>query len=890
MSRTILVSIGLASLTLFALLTPAFAYNFNYYYFKTDKLVYEVGESVDMVAKLLAEFSDDGWCYVSFDVKTDQGYVFDDSYMIPSSPDPQYPSSSYLISPADTEPGINGSSAQAIFYVKIFDTLSEERTDTVNFQIIRGHLEVASLSSTTIEYGTNMTLDFQIRSIHSQQIVYPNRFVNVTCTEGNDDSLFSYNTTTSSDGKVSVLWNATTALPGNYNLTIRAGDDSDFEPVAQSFDITVIPAASSINLVQYNDTIYCMDPAGTHIENLTVLVEHIDQAGAPINDSLLFWTTPFSNGAFTNVGSGYYSSSIPFNTTPGLVVVNITSSNPAYQKANRSFEVLVQKRPTQIHHEIVSSPIAGTSLRINVTLFDFVSYTGVSDFTINARLTISGNFSQLIVNQTNNAGIASLAFDLPDNLWGQATLTIFTNSSQFYESSLVVESFNITYYPNVTIKLQTPLILDMNASFHIVVATPLGQPLDHVNVSIYNITGHSFASALTNSNGVIDIFFHLTQISPPTLFLNFSILQNYSLFLHSFSLISSYHVYLPVDLTSQSTHYAITRGNSTSFWFTPVSKYYATNLTLTLYDSLDNWSLTTTADINETFAFHIAINSSASVGTHILNVSIISTTYYITNNSTITLDVFGVITSSLDIFSVYLDEGINANITCIDELGLPLPAVKVSYMFDNSPSLTISNVSTICGDYHLLPLPSSLQRGLHIISLNITEDYYLAEMISLTVEVWAHTFFVMNITIIGSHNDQGSTSGPQEANTSTISSGSIINPPPILFNGTTSTSLETALSTSRKSCPRLSSGTSIRSTVFENSLTIASGNGQTVRNRNSLTLSVNLSSSSSSSAVRDVLPNDIMPHSALSGPETITSERYCIFSRILLLIRLTKSL
>ena len=58
------------------------AFYFDFQYFETDKLVYEVGESVDMVASLIADFSPEGWCYVSFAAVTELGPAFADEYFI----------------------------------------------------------------------------------------------------------------------------------------------------------------------------------------------------------------------------------------------------------------------------------------------------------------------------------------------------------------------------------------------------------------------------------------------------------------------------------------------------------------------------------------------------------------------------------------------------------------------------------------------------------------------------------------------------------------------------------------------------------------------------------------------------------------------------------------
>ena len=103
---TALVPISLLIITCLAI--PVSAFYFDFQYFETDKLVYEVGETIDMVAKLIADFSNDGWCYVSFAVVTDLGPSFADEYFTPPSPAVRYLNSSYTILPEDTSPNIAG--------------------------------------------------------------------------------------------------------------------------------------------------------------------------------------------------------------------------------------------------------------------------------------------------------------------------------------------------------------------------------------------------------------------------------------------------------------------------------------------------------------------------------------------------------------------------------------------------------------------------------------------------------------------------------------------------------------------------------------------------------------------------------------------------------------
>jgi hypothetical protein len=107
---TALVPISLLLIT--CIIIPVSAFYFDFQYFETDKLVYEVGETIDMVAKLIADFSGGGWCYVSFAVVTDLGPSFADEYFIPPSPAVRYLNSSYTILPEHTSPNTTGDNNQ----------------------------------------------------------------------------------------------------------------------------------------------------------------------------------------------------------------------------------------------------------------------------------------------------------------------------------------------------------------------------------------------------------------------------------------------------------------------------------------------------------------------------------------------------------------------------------------------------------------------------------------------------------------------------------------------------------------------------------------------------------------------------------------------------------
>ena len=96
---------AVSAITIFCLVTPVSALYLDFDYFETDKMVYEVGERIDMVAKLIADYDDGGWCYISFSVVTDLGPVYSDAYYISPTMDNRYFTSFYDIIPDDTSPG-----------------------------------------------------------------------------------------------------------------------------------------------------------------------------------------------------------------------------------------------------------------------------------------------------------------------------------------------------------------------------------------------------------------------------------------------------------------------------------------------------------------------------------------------------------------------------------------------------------------------------------------------------------------------------------------------------------------------------------------------------------------------------------------------------------------
>ncbi|MHA2118764.1 MAG: hypothetical protein ACW98J_07580, partial [Candidatus Thorarchaeota archaeon] len=223
------------------LVTPVSAFYFDFQYFETDKLVYEVGETINMVAKLIADFSNQGWCYVSFAVVTDLGPTFADEYFIPPSPDVRYLNSSYTILPEHTSPNITGAQAFVLFNVEIFDTVSQGAGDNIEITIVRGHLDVTPETPLTVQSGIDTTLTFKVESIHNSSVVYADEIVSLQVEDLNSQLILDTNLSTTTEGLVSMNWNDTLGSPGLYNLSLSSDGNEDFLPFSNSFQVNVLP-------------------------------------------------------------------------------------------------------------------------------------------------------------------------------------------------------------------------------------------------------------------------------------------------------------------------------------------------------------------------------------------------------------------------------------------------------------------------------------------------------------------------------------------------------------------------------------------------------------------------------------------------------------------------
>lgn len=427
------------SLLLIACLTiPVSAFYFDFQYFETDKLVYEVGETIDMVAKLIADFSNDGWCYISFAVVTDLGPSFADEYFIPPSPSVRYLNSSYTILPEHTSPNVPGVQAYVLFTVEIFDTVSQSAGDNIEITINRGHLTTIPLSSLSVQYGLNTSLSLNVASIHNSNIGYSGESVNIQVENSIAQTILDTNIATTSEGMISLNWNDSLGPPGLYNLTVSGDGNEDFLPFADSFQVTVLPALSNLTIISSPGSVYCQSPNESHIDQAEIIVEHTDLDSSPIDDSIVAWTTSFGSGILTNLGNGQYSNMIPFNASPGSYQINLTTTNPQYQIAEASTIVNVLANSLQFSTIL---PYWNVTRGNNVTV----------EFLIESALDWNQSIQLQFTDQTQQFSLVS---DFQPNIPSFLVIPIWHNISvgqHTVNASSVRESYQFTAPPQINL-------------------------------------------------------------------------------------------------------------------------------------------------------------------------------------------------------------------------------------------------------------------------------------------------------------------------------------------------------------------------------------------------------------------------------------------------------
>jgi len=447
--RRIRALIPISLLLIACLAAPVSAFYFDFQYFETDKLVYEVGETINMVAKLIADFSNQGWSYVSFAVVTDLGPAFTDEYFIPPSPDVRYLNSSYTILPEHTTPNATGVQAFVLFNIEIFDTISQGAGDNIEITIVRGHLDVIPKTPLIVQSEIDTTLSFKVESIHNSSVVYADEILFLQVEDFNSQPVLNANLSTTTEGLTSLNWNDSLGPPGLYNLTLSSNGNDDFLPFSDSFQVTVLPALSNLSIISSPTFIHCQSPDGSLIEQADIIVEHIDLNLNSINDSTIIWETSFGNGSMTNQGNGQYSTTIPFETSPGTHLVNITASNPQFQivKETTSINVLpnsLQFSPLQPSWNVTRGQNVTIEFLIEFELdwnqsvnVQFID--GVNEFSLESEI-YHGISSYLVISTSSNYSIGSHIVNVSTN----SEYYSFQNTSQFILDVIGIMNLNIS--------------------------------------------------------------------------------------------------------------------------------------------------------------------------------------------------------------------------------------------------------------------------------------------------------------------------------------------------------------------------------------------------------------------------------------------------------------
>jgi len=443
---------SLSIIVILGLTLSVTAFYFDFQYFETDKLVYEVGESVDMVAKLIADFSPEGWCYVSFAAVTDLGPVYADEYFISASPSPRLLNSSYTIMPSDTEPGVNGTTAHIIFNVEIFDTVSQGAGDNIEITITRGHLTVVPVTPLIVQSDNNATLTSQVVSIHNNSITYDNEPINIQIINPSSETILDTNTTTNVDGSFDFNWTSSMGLPGTYDLIVSGNGNDDFLSFSKTLPLSIVPNASNLTLISAPSSIQCQSPDGSTFETVNITVRHEAADYSGITDSTVLWNIGFDSGVMQNTGDGFYECLIPFQAPPGSYTINITTINPRYQT--------------------------------NIQLFSIDAEANILHF-----FAVQTNVSAIHGNDTFIEFIIQEDFD-----WGQEIPFIFLDSLGEF-------SISQDLLPNISESITLSSWYNLSIGSHIITAEPLSTyyNLSGVTEFKFNVIGNLFVDTLTES-------------------------------------------------------------------------------------------------------------------------------------------------------------------------------------------------------------------------------------------------------------------------------------------------------------------------------------------------------------------------------------------------------
>ena len=869
-------SICISVIIILSLSSPVSAYYFDFISFETDQLVYEVGETITMVSDLIADFSETGWCYVSFAVVSDMGTVHTDAYYIPASTSVQHPSSNYLINPDDTSPGIGGTQAYVMFSAEIYDTFSEGGSDTIIVNITRGHLEVEPLVPLITSYGSDTSFSFRIQSIHNENVVYSNKNISIAISNQIGESILNTSTITDTNGEFSFIWNSSIGPSAIYNMSISSQGDDDFIPFNESFLVTVEPTESSLKIVSAPETIVCQSYDGSLFEYAELIVEHIDNEGIPLNDSSVNWIFNSITGNLTLIGSGFYRALIPFHVNPGLYTINFSATSPNHQDALNSTQIEAVKRDFELSHLPFPIPVVNSTFTIHISVNDIINHSGMPLIPVNITFIINNTIVDNSIIFSNESGFCNYVVEIPSYLYGNgfihATILETQNNNPIQESWPLM----INYNPLVSITSTNDIILGKNNQIHICITDFHSQGLDNVTIELWNPNNDLVSTNSTDAQGqcILD-WFPDESLSAGSYHYKIIILNNTSEFINQsvYDLLLILHY--PIIIEEMSDDNIAIRGSLYLLNITITSPLIKNqNIDLIIQDDFNEIYEYIIVDVNQNATIYLPIDNNFTLGIRELHFYTDNPDFAFANSHDIELFVMGNMVTNQSIKSAFYSEELILDLKVKDDNMSVLQIISLVVSYDDGSFISIYNVSL--DGYVSLPLPISLGTGTHSALITLLHPLFKSSNITIEFTIFIRTSITITYSIVEIDTPPALTQDVPM--TSSISSGLIINPPPTLFNGTTSISLLTTRFTSLDNCPKLSSGTSNRSTVLENASSSSSGNGQMVFNLNDFIES--FSDSKISSTDLDVEPKDMTPQSALVGPLISKSSRRCELLRI----------
>lgn len=870
--------LSMATILLFVVILgtiqPVSALHFEFSYFETDQLSYEIGETINMAASMIADFSEEGWCYVSFSIITDQGLVFDDGFFISPSPDPQLITSTYTILPEHVSPYPEPIVAQISLNVELFDKYYQGINEMIEVNITRGHVQVQPKAPLKIQTNENATLSFGISSAFNESIPFANESILIEIHDSTNSLIFSNTTKTNSSGELFQKWFPVTFSPAQYSVRITGNETNDFLSFSEAFSLLVTAEPSSVTILDSVESLYCQTQSGSSFESAHIVVQHLDNSGDPISDSNVTWNTVFANGTMTPSIVGQYEGTIPFNVSPGQYQINITATHYNYQEAITSFSVSVLPRYhniSAITHQVLSSNI----LMINLILEDWLTGEAIESISVNVTIAHEEWFHS-IETITNSTGQTSCCIPIPENVSGFCIIQVTAKSSLYYSSTNITIPVEILFEPIIRIHSASPFIRTQPASMNISIEDPFGLRVTNISVKIADFEGTLLATGYANSLGFIVLGWTIDDAIPiGNQDFTITVLPNTRFAAEMSSNFEAYVTY-PLWITTSETSWIFTCGSTSNVNITAYSEYGVTDTVIVQFRFTTGELVKQTELLLETptiILFDIPANISK--GLHIIEVELLHANYSLVQSISIETTILVPITSEVIHPIAFYQEYFQFEVIVLDDTFQPLSSASIQIVERESNLLIAQLNDTSLDLLQSVTLPLWLTPGRYTFDMEISGNYTISIHLELEITIWIRT----SIQVVVNTEQDGqqilqSISLEQNHDSEIaliISSGSINSPPPILFNGTTSTEPPETRNTSFTSCPRFSSGTSNLSTVSENCLMTLSGNGHMVRNLRDL--KEDLLSLMASSTDREVLPKDITPHSEFSGPLIATSVR-----------------